>query len=161
MKIKKIIASTAIVLTMAACEQGPSNDLFSKQNIGTAVGAAGGAWAGSNIGKGKGRIVGIAAGTLLGAALGRELGASLDRADMAYHNRTSQHALENTRTGVTSSWSNPDSQNSGTLTPTNTYQRADGTYCREYTQIINVGGQQTEGYGTACRQNDGTWKIVK
>jgi hypothetical protein len=33
--------------------------------------------------------------------------------------------------------------------------------CREYTAPANVGGQTVQTYGTACRQPDGTWRIVE
>lgn len=158
MNLKKIIASLLILSITAACQQGPNDSLFSKQNIGTLAGAAGGAWVGSNVGKGKGNIVGIAAGTLLGAALGNSIGASLDRADMNYYHQTSQNTLENLPTGKTGSWQNPDNGHSGTITPVKTYESS-GTYCREYRQTVNVGGKQQEAYGTACRQPDGSWKI--
>jgi len=46
------------------------------------------------------------------------------------------------------------------MTPTRTYQTASGSYCREFTQTIVVGGRTEEGYGTACRQPDGSWQIV-
>lgn len=39
--------------------------------------------------------------------------------------------------------------------------QADEPYCREYTQPVNVGGKQQEGYGTACMQPDGSWQIIK
>jgi surface antigen len=44
--------------------------------------------------------------------------------------------------------------------PRPAYQ-ANGTYCREFQQTITVGGQTQEGYGTACKQPDGAWKIVQ
>ena len=31
--------------------------------------------------------------------------------------------------------------------------------CREFTTTINIGGQQQQGVGTACRQADGSWLI--
>jgi surface antigen len=46
------------------------------------------------------------------------------------------------------------------VTPTRTYQQSSGEYCREYQQTVTVGGKTQEAYGTACRQPDGTWKIV-
>lgn len=158
MNLKKIIASLLILSITAACQQGPNDSIFSKQNIGTAAGAVGGAWIGSNVGKGKGNIVGIAAGTLLGAALGNSIGSSLDKADMNYYHQTSQNTLENLPTGKAGSWQNPDNGHSGTITPTKTFE-TNGTYCREYRQTVNVGGKQQEAYGTACRQPDGSWKI--
>lgn len=160
--MKKLVLATVLgtmVLTSACSQSGGRDGGITKEQVGTVGGAIGGAWLGSNLGKGKGNIAAIAAGTLLGAYVGNQVGQSLDKADMAYYNKTSQYALEETKTGQTSNWSNPDSGNSGTITPTRTYQTADNTYCREYTQTINVGGKKVEGYGTACRQPDGSWKI--
>lgn len=164
MKLQKFIAIAITGTLLSACQQGPGGqqgNIFTKENIGTAAGAVGGAWAGSNVGKGKGQIVGIAAGTLLGAFVGKSIGASLDRADMAYYDRTSQQSLETAKTGQTSNWSNPDSGNSGTITPTKTFRADNGSYCREYQQSITVGGKTEEAFGTACRQPDGSWKVVQ
>lgn len=166
---KKSFAVGLLVITLSSCQQGhngygqshSNNNIFTKENIGTAVGAAGGAWVGSNIGKGKGQIVGIAAGTLLGAALGKSIGSSLDTNDIERYNHTSQYALENNRIGNTSTWRNPDTGHYGTITPTRTYQNNSGSNCREYTQKIYVGNRVEEGYGTACRQEDGSWKIIQ
>jgi surface antigen len=157
-KLKKFIVALMILSVTSACQQGPNGNLFSKENIGSLAGAGAGAWVGSNVGKGKGQIVGIAAGTLLGAMLGKSIGASLDRADMAYYNKTSQTALETAPTGQAQSWRNPDSGNSGVITPTRTFQQG-STYCREYSQTITVGGKTQNAFGTACRQPDGSWKI--
>ncbi|MET0156050.1 MAG: hypothetical protein ABW189_08125 [Rickettsiales bacterium] len=33
-------------------------------------------------------------------------------------------------------------------------------YCREYTSKIRVGGAPRSGYGTACMEQDGSWRIV-
>lgn len=160
MKTIKILFSLCIVFSLAACQTTPDS-VIKKEHLGTVAGAVGGAWLGSNIGKGTGNIIGIAAGTLLGGYLGNQIGASLDRADLAMHERTSQSALENTRTNTTSNWNNPDTGARGSITPTTTYQNASGQYCREYTQAITVGGKTEKAVGRACRQPDGTWKIVE
>jgi surface antigen len=161
--MKKLVMATvtgAMLLTSTGCSQNGGQDGgITKEQVGSVAGAIGGAWLGSNLGKGKGQIVGIAAGTLLGTYIGNQVGQSLDKADLKYYEQTSQYSLEETKTDQTSEWANPDTGNSGTITPTRTYQLADNTYCREYTQTINVGGKTVEGYGTACRQPDGTWKI--
>jgi len=156
--LKKFIATLMILSMTAACEQTPNNSTFSKANIGTGLGAVTGAMVGHGIGKGKGNTVATVAGALLGAGLGRTIGTSLDKADMAYYDKTSQGALETASTGQSQSWKNPDNGNSGTITPTKTYQE-DGTYCREYSQTVTVGGKTQNAYGTACRQPDGSWKI--
>ena len=160
-RVVRLFVLVLMVPFMSACQNADFSGLFTKENIGAAAGAAGGAWAGSNIGKGKGNVAAIAAGTLLGAYLGKSVGASLDKADMAYYHQTSQNSLENTPTGQKSTWKNPDSGHSGSFTPTRTYQASSGSYCREYQQTITVDGQSEKAFGTACRQANGSWKIVK
>ncbi len=151
-----IPAVAAVALVTAGCE-GRGN----KETGGTLVGGALGGLLGSQFGSGKGQLVGVALGALAGAWLGSEAGKSLDNADRAAMHRTSQSALETAKVGSTSNWSNPDSGNSGTITPTKTYQAPSGEYCREYQQTVTVGGKTEQAYGTACRQPDGSWKIVK
>lgn len=146
----------AVALPLAACMEsaGP------KQQIGTLLGAVGGAAAGAQIGEGKGRVAATAAGTLLGAFVGSKVGKWLDDVDMALLRQTQQTALETAPSGTSSAWKNPDSGNSGEVTPQRTYQDASGAYCREFQQTITVGGSTESAYGTACRQPDGTWKIA-
>jgi surface antigen len=71
-----------------------------------------------------------------------------------------QRALETLPPGQSLPWRNPESGNSGTVTPKAYYKADNGGYCREFQQTITVGGQTQQGYGTACRQPDGSWKIV-
>lgn len=152
MKIIKIASAGLIALGLAACQ-----DAGPKQTIGTLGGAALGGLVGSQIGGGTGQLAATAAGALLGAYLGSEIGKSLDKADQLYAERAAGQALESNQPAQ---WSNPDSGNSGTIAPTRTYQTAQGEYCREYQQTVTVGGESQQAYGTACRQPDGTWRIV-
>lgn len=46
------------------------------------------------------------------------------------------------------------------VTPIRTTQQAGGQYCREYQQTVTVGGRTERAHGIACRQPDGSWKIV-
>ena len=73
---------------------------------------------------------------------------------------TFQYALENNKTDQAAAWVNPDTDTSGSLVPVRTFQNEEGQFCREYITTITVDGQEVQGYGTACRQPDGTWKIV-
>ena len=146
----------ALALALAGCTEKMGN----KEAVGLLLGAAGGGLAGSQVGKGRGKLVATGVGTFLGAMLGSEIGKSLDRADRLAMQRTTQQSLEKTPVGKTSTWKNPDSGNYGSVTPKKTYERGDGTYCREFTQTITIGGRTEEAYGTACRQPDGTWKLV-
>ncbi len=36
----------------------------------------------------------------------------------------------------------------------------DGLQCREFQQVVEIGGRSEDAYGTACLQPDGAWKIV-
>ena len=155
MKLTRIALPVALVLVLAACAPGQVN----KQTGGTLIGAGLGALAGSQIGGGRGQLAAVAVGALAGAYLGSEVGKSLDRADRLAMKRTSQNALESNPVGQASSWSNPDSGHSGTVTPTRTYQTAAGQNCREYQQTVTIDGKTEQAYGRACRQPDGSWKI--
>jgi len=155
MKYKRIACVAIVAVSLAACQgSGP------KQTGGTLVGAGLGALVGSQIGSGSGQLAAVAIGALGGAWLGSEIGKSLDNADRQAMARNSQHSLENTRSGTTSTWHNPDSGHSGTMTPTRTYQTSGGDYCREYETTVVVDGREERAYGRACRQPDGTWQIV-
>ncbi|MBB53881.1 MAG: hypothetical protein CMF67_05855 [Magnetovibrio sp.] len=154
--------SLVLTLTSASILGGCVTDIEKnpKQTVGRILGAGLGALTGSQIGSGKGQMVSVAVGALAGAWLGGEIGGSLDKADRAYMQRNTQESLEHGRTGSTSSWRNPDSGNSGTVTLTQTFQKADGQYCREFEQTVYVDGKKEAATGRACRAPDGSWKII-
>jgi surface antigen len=154
----KIIAPVALSASLlAAC----ANDYGPKQGGGTLLGGIGGGLAGAQFGHGSGKLAATAIGTLLGAFVGSEVGKSLDKADQAYANRAEASA-HTTPIGRSIAWNNPDSGHSGTITPTREgYDTATGGYCREYQTTVNIGGQNERAFGTACRQPDGSWKVVK
>ena len=151
----------AILLVLALILAGCAPSMGPKETGGTLIGAAGGAAIGSQIGSGTGRIVAVAIGTLAGALIGQGVGQSLDRADQLAMERNAQYALENTRTNTATTWRNPDTGNYGSIVPVETYQMGQGQYCREYVQTVVIGGQKQQAYGTACRQPDGSWKIIR
>ena len=155
-RLRRLALVAASAMVLSAC-----NGMGDKEFAGTLIGGALGGWLGSEIGgHGDGQVVGAALGTFAGAAIGNSVGRSLDRADRIAMAQTHQQALESSPSGETSEWYNPDSGNSGSFTPEPAYQNSEGQYCREYQQTITIGGEAQEGYGTACRQPDGSWKIV-
>lgn len=151
----------AAILVVSLLLFGCSPAMGPREGGGTVLGAAGGALLGSQVGSGRGQLVAVAIGTLAGALMGQDIGRTLDRADQAYMERNAQYALESTRSNQPTTWRNPDSGNYGTITPVETYQTSQGQYCREYHQTVTVGGQAQQAYGTACRQPDGKWLIVR
>jgi surface antigen len=153
------LVATALItvgVSLGAC----SSDMGGKQGVGTLLGAGTGALVGSQFGGGSGSLAATAIGALAGAYLGGQAGKSLDRADQQYMTNTTQSTLESVPSGRSSSWQNPDSGNRGQITPTRTFTNSAGQACREFQQTIVVGGRTENAYGTACRQPDGTWRIV-
>ena len=150
---KSAAALCAVALVFSACATAQDNPK-------TTVGALGGAAAGGLIGAAAGGSpAAIAGGVILGGLLGGAVGNALDQRDKEMAMKQAQYSLENSQTGHSSQWQNPDSGHSGTFTPTRTYEAQTGQPCREYTQEIMIGGERHESYGTACRQADGSWKI--
>jgi surface antigen len=154
---------TSIALLLVVTVATPSCTQLTQgveNNPKAVLGALGGAALGGGIaalaGGGTGAIVGA---TLGGALLGGFVGNRLDARDKQMASQAAQQAFENSQAGQPTVWNNPDSGNSGSITPTRTYELANGTYCRQYQQTITIGGEPQQSYGTACRQPDGTWKI--
>ena len=156
--LKRIALVSVVTLGLAACQ---STGTGQKEGVGTLLGGVAGAVAGAQFGKGSGRVAAGAAGALLGAFLGNQVGQSLDSADRLAMQRSTNNALERQPSGTAVAWKNPDSGNYGTVTPEPVFQDSGGQYCREFSQTVTVGGKTEQAYGTACRQPDGSWKIVR
>jgi surface antigen len=129
-RMRKLAVVAASVVALAACTQGPSAETQ------TPLG-----------------------GTKQTAVTLSEIVKPLDNADRQAMQQATQGTLERTPSGQPSTWSNPDSGHSGTVTPVRTYRTSTGQYCREFQQTVTISGQTQQAYGTACRQPDGTWRI--
>jgi surface antigen len=105
------------------------------------------------------RLVFFLVAAIAGPAAAQELNVYDDH-DVWLIESSAQNSLEYARTNQTSVWENPDTGSSGAITPIQTYQNADGQYCREYRQTVTIGGREAQAYGTACRMPDGTWQVV-
>ncbi len=155
MRTKLMTVLVVVTLGLAGCE-----NTGQKQGFGTLLGAGIGALAGSQIGSGRGQLAAVAVGTLLGAAIGNQIGASLDQQDMALA-KQAEFDAHSAPTGQAIVWDNPETGNSGTVTPVrNGTDPRTGDFCREYQTEIIVGGEVQSGYGTACQRPDGSWEIV-
>jgi surface antigen len=164
----KFVTALAALGLLSACAAGPGEVGFNKITAGGLAGAAGGAYAGSRlfggsngmIGKGSTtQMIGVAGGTLLGALLGGSVGSSLDRADQAPPPRA-----EARRGPPDIRWSDPDSERprgAPARIVREGRDRETGELCREFVQEISVGGKVEKGWGIACRQDDGSWRVVQ
>ncbi len=138
-----------LALGGCATSQGP------QEQAGMIIGGALGGMLGNEIGGGgRGETAAIILGTMVGAAIGGSIGRSMDETDRLRANM----ALENVRTGVATSWRNPDTNTQYALTPTRTFESSYGP-CRDFTVQAMVDGRRDEVTGTACRQPDGSWRM--
>lgn len=145
------IALLAAALVLGGCETPPT-----REQSGMVVGGILGGVLGAQVGEGGGRTAATIVGTIAGAAIGGAVGRSMDETDRIKTART----LETVRTGVPAQWVNPDTGNRYVVVPTRTYDQG-GAPCREYTVDATVGGSKEKVYGTACRQPDGSWRVVQ
>src|SRR5579883_3499132 len=154
----RMIAAIALpaALLLAGCvdaEGGPN------ATGGALLGAAAGGLLGSQFGSGAGKLAATGAGAVLGGAIGGSSGQSLDRA-----NRLAQNTAPPPSGTAPLPWQIPGA--SGTVTqpppppPGAPIGPGGHAECREFQQTILIGGQMQKAYGTACRQADGTWRIV-
>ena len=137
------------LVPMASC-QSPT-----KQQTGAVIGGIAGGILGNQIGRGSGRTAAVIGGTLIGSMVGGSVGADMDQNDRY---RT-QQTLESNRTLQSSAWVNPDSGARYQVTPTYTYETSQGP-CREYQTEALINGRRETVYGKACRQPDGSWRVM-
>lgn len=145
-----MIMTVVFGLSVTACAD------MNKQDVGTITGAAAGGVLGSTIGGGDGRLVAVGVGALVGALVGGAIGKSMDEQDRMKMGQ----ALESNNVGQPAYWRNAKTGTSYKVTPTKNVKVGSNKYCREYQTTATIGGKQERMYGTACRQPDGSWKMV-
>jgi surface antigen len=123
--------------------------------LGAVLGGVAGGAIGASVTKGDNRTAGIVGGTIIGAIIGGVIGGSMDRVDQ---NCVGQ-ALEHAEDGRQVRWRAPNGYDYE-VEPRRTYTAPSGQYCREYTTTAIVGGRAERVYGTACRNEDGSWRLV-
>jgi surface antigen len=127
---------------------------------GALLGAVAGGILGNQVGGGSGNDIATVVGFLGGAMIGGSIGTRMDDVDRMKMAQAQHESLENGRSGDQTTWTNPDTGHSGSISPLSTNQTSDGKYCREFQQEVVIGGETEQAFGTACRQPDGSWKIL-
>ena len=160
---QKILTSMFIVcFVLSACsgaDQGTNEKIGA--TTGTVLGAVLGAKIGGSFDDSTGKILGASLGAIFGSVLGREIAKTLSEADLKRADDAAQDTMETADTGQTVTWSNPDSGNSGTYKPTSDAQQVDGEDCRDFESTVIIDGEEKSATGRACRQLDGSWKIIQ
>jgi surface antigen len=147
---KLVIAAllSATILNLSGCAGGTSN-----QNIGVGGGALIGGLLGSQFGQGSGAVAATIGGAVLGGLLGGAVGKNMDDVDRQKMNSA---VVYNQPTR----WRNTETGNSYYVQPRQTFRTDNGELCREYITTAVIGGKKQQLTGQACRQADGSWKMI-
>jgi surface antigen len=125
-----------------------------RATLGAVLGAAVGSVVGTKIGKGDGKTLATIGGAIIGTLVGGSIGRAMDQVDQ---NCIGQ-VLERAPTATSVTWRDSKQSADYSVTPTRTYRRGDGRYCRDYQTQIVIDGRLENAHGTACRRADGTWE---
>jgi surface antigen len=149
----------AIIIASAGCT---ANSYSERQGVGAVTGAALGGLLGAQFGGrgGSDKLATTAAGVFIGGLIGSEVGRSMDEVDRLKANEANNRA-QAAPIGEKITWNNPQSRNSGTITPTREGNLESGSYCREFYQTVSIAGSTENAYGVACQEPDGTWRIAQ
>lgn len=124
--------------------------------LGAVIGGAIGAGVGSRVGEGRDRRITTVGGAVIGAVVGGAIGRSMDDADQA----CAAQALEYAKVKQSVVWENPARGASYSITPTQIVRSDKGGECRKYLLQTRASGQLQKHAGTACRHDNGSWKLV-
>lgn len=160
MKMLRVFLVPAL-LVLSACapmQERRHDSVHSREVSGAIVGGIIGGVIGHEFGDGRGRTASTVIGAAVGALIGGEL--ARDRQVSRYERDAAYRAFESAPTGHPVEWRDADRGWRGSYTPTRTYRSRQGNYCRGYEQFVYIDGREQRAYGTACRQADGSWRIV-
>lgn len=155
---KGIVAAILGAFFLAACNH-TYDAMGPREGIGTVAGALAGGVIGNQIGSGSGQVIATAVGAVAGGLIGMEVGRALDERDRQLAMQAEYRALETAQAGRPVEWRNPDSGRYGEVVVGPGYQ-VNALDCRDYTHSVYIDGQPQVARGTACREPDGTWRIV-
>ncbi len=138
------------------CRQDRRND----QAAGAIIGGIIGGVIGNQAFKGE-RGLGTVAGVLLGGVAGSQIARSGDDCDGYYASNAYYDAFENRDPYERVEWRNPRSGHYGYVEAADSYRDRRGRTCRNYEQEIYVNGRRQIAEGVACRNRDGTWRVIQ
>ena len=99
-------------------------------------------------------------GTAVGLVIGGKIAEVLDKDEEKDFSQKIQESLENNPDNMPSEWTSKKNKNiNAEILPTSSY-KIDNQTCRDFKQIISKDGKQIEEESTACRDEEGNWKII-
>jgi surface antigen len=148
-----LVAIAMLPALVGACGTG------NNEGTGTIVGALAGGVVGHQFGKGSGNVAATVGGAVIGGIIGNQIGHDMDERDRRMAAAAEYRALEYGQTGSATPWNNPATRHRGQIVPGQYYSEG-GRFCRPYTHTIYIDGAPETARGTACREQNGTWRSV-
>ncbi len=145
-----IVTAAAGVLFLCACSGG------SRIVTGAIPGASPEKVVGSPVASGAGEPQ---IGTVEGGLMGADVGRSLSDADRKIALKAEYEALEYGRPGQPTEWRSRSGDVHGRI-EVGGVSKVNSLDCRGYTHNVYIGGRLRVVTGNACREPDGTWRIV-
>ena len=103
----------------------------------------------------------VTIGALAGSIAASALPAGFLPADHTASVEAARYALDGPRVNQATTWQNRETRHAGAITPLWLEHSAKGEECRSYLQLLLLEQQRHQASGTACRQRDGRWLIVR
>ncbi|MEE9303186.1 MAG: glycine zipper 2TM domain-containing protein [Thiotrichaceae bacterium] len=149
------LASTLII---SGCASGPngSGGGITNDQARIIAGSVIGGVVGHQFGKGRGKT----AATILGAIIGGYVGSAMNNQSRQRTN----YALDRAPDHQPTTWTEPQTNNQYTVTPTNTYNapvNGQQSVCRDYTMDAYIDGRLQQVKGRACKDASGQWVAVR
>lgn len=138
MRNRFVLALLAAAVTLSGCAGMQDNEMFSKENLGTVIGAGAGVLLGSQVGGGDGRKLAMLAGAMAGGYLGKTIGARLDERDRLALAQQTNQVLSGMQDGQSGHWRSEHSDASATITPLATETRTQPATVRRTAKVQQV-----------------------
>ena len=138
-----------------SCANKEDNKLF-----GQILGSAAGAYLGSKFGSGVTRDLSTIFGGAVGFLIGGKIAEILDDDEKKDFNETISNSLEDNKDLEVEEWqSNKNKETKAEIIPLNKYELDEKT-CRDFKKIISKDKKIIEEESTACRDENGNWRVI-
>ena len=150
----KILVFSLSILS-SSCAEKEDNKL-----LGQIIGSVAGAYLGSKVGDGMvGNLTTVLGGTV-GFLIGGKIVDVLDSEEQLELNNAVNQTLTENPDNVSKKWnSQKNVETNAEITPLNSY-KIDKNTCRDFTKIVNKADKKVQEKSTACRDENGNWKII-
>ena len=153
-KIKKKIV-VLLCIFLIGCSSQEDNKF-----IGQILGSAAGAYLGSKVGTGVSNNLAIILGGAVGLLVGGKIAEALDKDEQLDLSNNVNESLEENEDYEIKEWkSKKNIEKTAKIIPLNQYD-IDEEHCRDFKKIVTSEGKVIEENSTACRDENGNWKII-